>query len=271
MHAIDANMTLDALFGLEDDEERVEESSTKVSQKEVPSTPTPSAGEALFTPPPLSVSVLGDSFTGGVDALESPAERIALTPVRKLPPGSGMRKASFSQLDYIPESQPLFEKDGSTVLEPVVSTSTTPVEKGEAAPVVGEGLAAVRAMYATTSTSAAGPSTVPFVQSATTDTKALSTPKVDLLGTLEAESPRTPSVKVTAGTAGDVWVQCYDEESGWPYVYNEATGEVKWVEPESTEQLMAVMWDICYDEDGNEFYYNQVCSLLSFQVQIHTH
>jgi hypothetical protein len=30
------------------------------------------------------------------------------------------------------------------------------------------------------------------------------------------------------------------------------------VEPESTEQLLAVLWEVCYDENGNEFYYNAV-------------
>lgn len=100
---IDANMTLDALFGV--DEDVVEgDSSKNTSQKEQPGTPntnahgntgTGSAEGQLFTPPHLTVSTsgTGDAFSGGVDAgLESPAERIALTPVRKLPPGSGMRK-----------------------------------------------------------------------------------------------------------------------------------------------------------------------------------
>lgn len=179
-------------------------------------------------------------------------------------------QSSFSQLHYIPESQPLFEKGDSLASESVVSEKDG-TTSGAA---IGEGLAAVRALYAT---SAAGPSTeVPFLQTSqkeelevVVEAAAQDAPKVkvDLLGTLEAEagatappptSTQAAEAGAVAGSAGDVWVQCYDEESGWPYVYNEATGEMKWVEPESTEQLLAVMWEICYDEDGNEFYYNQV-------------
>lgn len=91
-------------------------------------------------------------------------------------------------------------------------------------------------------------------------------PKADLFGTLESESVNAAALPASAVTAaegeddgnGESWVQCFDEESGWPYVYNQATGEMKWVEPESTEQLLAVLWDVCYDQDGNQFYYNPV-------------
>lgn len=159
-------------------------------------------------------------------------------------------QASFSQLDYIPESQPLFENEASIVSEP-----GAPVESPVVA-VVGEGLAAVRALYATSAPATS--TSVPFHQT-TSDVKAApSTPQAGLSGSLKAEAGASPGASVVADPAVDVWVQCYDEESGWPYVYNEATGEVKWVEPESTEQLLAVLWEVCYDEDGNEFYYNQV-------------
>lgn len=56
---------------------------------------------SISTPgPPGSV---GELFLGGgldLAGLDSPAERIALTPVRKLPPGSGMRKVSTFNYFY---------------------------------------------------------------------------------------------------------------------------------------------------------------------------
>jgi hypothetical protein len=118
----------------------------------------------------------------------------------------------------------------------------------DATPTIGQGMAAVRAMYAGADSGGAigvgaSRSNVPFQES-------------DTVGSAEPGGGE--------GVETGTWIQCYDEESGWPYVYNEATGEVRWVEPDSADQLMADLWDVCYDEQGNEFYYNQVrcaCSL----------
>lgn len=96
--SIDANMTLDALFGVDDEEVTEGTSSKPGSQKEQLLSPlTGGAAEGLFTPPNPNNSFGDNGLSGGADAgLESPAERIALTPVRKLPPGSGMRKVRHS-------------------------------------------------------------------------------------------------------------------------------------------------------------------------------
>jgi hypothetical protein len=125
-------------------------------------------------------------------------------------------------------------------------------------------MAAVRAMYAISAGQSVPANTVPFQDGASTAGSVAELPKVDLFGHLEGGE----SAAVAA--AADVWVQCYDEESGWPYVYNAATGEVKWVEPESTEQLLAVLWEVCYDENGNEFYYNAVSCLSSILIHLHS-
>ena len=108
---LDVELTLDAL-GLDEEVEEVEDEDTEqVVGKNTPPTPaqhssqsveqveraaqshaSPAAGLFVNTTSPavmLSELYLG----GGLDnGMESPAERIALTPVRKLPPGSGMRK-----------------------------------------------------------------------------------------------------------------------------------------------------------------------------------
>ena len=49
----------------------------------------------------------------------------------------------------------------------------------------------------------------------------------------------------------DNWVQYIDEDTGNPYLYNEATGESRWIEVEECK------WDKYYDDDGNEFYYHR--------------
>lgn len=153
-----------------------------------------------------------------------------------------------------------------------------------ASPTIGEGMAAARALYLnahSSSPASAAPatSTVPFhsggkYSGASVDAGSVSSaqslavlPRADLFGSREGESAATPSATdapapLAAAEGADnegSWIQCYDEESGWPYVYNAATGEMKWVEPESTEQLLADLWDVYYDEDGNVFYYNPVC------------
>ena len=138
---------------------------------------------------------------------------------------------------------------------------------------IGEGLAAARALYATTTSPDPATTSVPFLQP-TIDTHGFSkpiytpvlvsesSPNADLKTILDAEVEQPSNGAAAAAAAGGesegVWVQCFDEESGWPYVYNEITGEVKWVEPESTDQFLAELWDVCYDQDGNEFYYNAV-------------
>ena len=196
-------------------------------------------------------------------------------------------QSSFSQLNYIPESQPLFEKETDINDKSAISTAvpassvndsprdTPMVLRGKDS--VGAGMEAVRAMYlhsggmdsADKESPSSGPrDAVPFQTLP-------ESPDVnkDLFNSLNAESQIThtpgaaaaaPAQEVTSSAAvlaipeAETWIQCYDEESGWPYVYNEVTGEVKWVEPESTEQLMAELWEVCYDEAGNQFYYNSV-------------
>lgn len=193
-------------------------------------------------------------------------------------------QSSFSQLNYIPESQPLFEKEEVTLKDStseqadaasfglsatVISLQDTPVGNDG----VGAGMAAVRAMYlnggldSADKESPARSNAVPFqslvespeVNKNLFDSVVADFPVVDTPAeaSLPEPAPEEPSLPA------ETWIQCYDEESGWPYVYNEATGEVKWVEPESTEQLMAELWEVCYDEDGNQFYYNSVSVLAS--------
>jgi len=107
---LDVELTLDAL-GVEDDDdvEGSEKSTSEAAPSPVPAdksptngvlgansavsavSPTPAHGLFVSTASPMGELYLG----GGLDGGESPAERIALTPVRKLPPGSGMRKVLF--------------------------------------------------------------------------------------------------------------------------------------------------------------------------------
>lgn len=113
---LDVELTLDAL-GLDEEVEDVEEDEVenatdsnnndattpqashssqsaeqieKVSEKSL--LVNPAAG--LFVNTASPGVTMGELYLGGGldNGLESPAERIALTPVRKLPPGSGMRK-----------------------------------------------------------------------------------------------------------------------------------------------------------------------------------
>ena len=62
-----------------------------------------------------------------------------------------------------------------------------------------------------------------------------------------------PSAKA-AGT----WIQCFDEETGYPYLYNDVTGETKWVDAETSNDLVVTLWQKFYDDNGDEFYYNPV-------------
>jgi hypothetical protein len=55
-----------------------------------------------------------------------------------------------------------------------------------------------------------------------------------------------------------VWIQCYDEESGYPYIFNNVTGETKWVDVDSSQGLLITLWQKFYDDNGDEFYYNPV-------------
>lgn len=61
-------------------------------------------------------------------------------------------------------------------------------------------------------------------------------------------------------TEGGTWIQCYDEESGYPYLYNSETGETKWVDAETSNDLLVTLWQKFYDDNGDEFYYNPVCA-----------
>ena len=187
----------------------------------------------------------------------------------------------------------MFEKE-SDINDKSAASTAAPASSGNDSPRdtpvvlrgkdgVGAGMEAVRAMYlhsggvdsADKESPASGPrDAVPFQTLP-------ESPDVnkDLFNSLNAESQirHTPSAAVAASAQdvtlsavvpaapeAETWIQCYDEESGWPYVYNEVTGEVKWVEPESTEQLMAELWEVCYDEAGNQFYYNSVIIFLHF-------
>jgi len=40
--------------------------------------------------------------------------------------------------------------------------------------------------------------------------------------------------EVKGGGEGGIWVESFDDESGAPYWYNEATGETTWSDPHST-------------------------------------
>lgn len=56
------------------------------------------------------------------------------------------------------------------------------------------------------------------------------------------------------------WVQYIDEDTGNPYLYNEATGESRWIEVEECK------WDKYYDDDGNEFYYHRETGVSQWEV-----
>ena len=104
---LDVELTLDAL-GVEDEddiegsEKSVSAAASPVPDKSPPGgastsamsavSPAPAQGLFVSTASPMGELYLG----GGLDGGESPAERIALTPVRKLPPGSGMRKVTIA-------------------------------------------------------------------------------------------------------------------------------------------------------------------------------
>lgn len=68
------------------------------------------------------------------------------------------------------------------------------------------------------------------------------------------------------------WVQYFDEDTGYPYLYNEITGEAKWIDPETfnVEDLQINIWEKYFDDDGNPFYYNRVRihSSLSYSLSL---
>ena len=63
-----------------------------------------------------------------------------------------------------------------------------------------------------------------------------------------------------SATSAGTWIQCFDEETGYPYVYNDVTGETKWVDADASKDLVVTLWQKFYDDNGDEFYYNPVCS-----------
>ena len=54
------------------------------------------------------------------------------------------------------------------------------------------------------------------------------------------------------------WIQCFDEETGYPYVYNDVTGETKWIDATTSDELLVTLWQKFYDDNGDAFYYNPV-------------
>jgi hypothetical protein len=52
------------------------------------------------------------------------------------------------------------------------------------------------------------------------------------------------------------WIHNIDDSTGQAYMYNEFTGETKWVQQE--EEYYYNEWTTLYDDDGNIFYYNSV-------------
>ncbi len=67
-------------------------------------------------------------------------------------------------------------------------------------------------------------------------------------GTLNADD------SLLENNQGDTWVQYMDEETGNPYLFNEATGEARWIDMTAPVSN----WEKYYDDDGNEYYYNKV-------------
>ena len=63
----------------------------------------------------------------------------------------------------------------------------------------------------------------------------------------------------------DQWVQYYDEETGCPYLFNHALGEAKWIDVEASNDLMVTLWERYYDENGYQYFYNQVKNQLLTQ------
>lgn len=104
---LDVELTLDAL-GLDEEVDEVEDEVAEevVGKNTTPSPAPASSGSHVSPAAGLFVNtaspgvMLSDLYLGGGldNGMESPAERIALTPVRKLPPGSGMRKVRFLTL-----------------------------------------------------------------------------------------------------------------------------------------------------------------------------
>eukprot|EP01036_Dinobryon_divergens_P029732 gene29732-38873_t len=63
------------------------------------------------------------------------------------------------------------------------------------------------------------------------------------------------------------WQQYIDEASGLPYLYNTATGESRWLEEEKMEDTTSILnaWETYQDDDGNEFYYNTITGVSSWE------
>lgn len=72
-----------------------------------------------------------------------------------------------------------------------------------------------------------------------------------------------------APTLGN-WIQCFDEDSGCPYLYNDLTGETKWVDASSSNEILITLWQKFYDDNGDEFFYNPVCLNNSLYFSLRT-
>jgi hypothetical protein len=94
------DLALDALFGGEEkgNSTKVPAGGSEISALYSPDyNPIITEGHVTrpaFSPGPAASAGFLSPVDGVSDALESPAERIALTPKSKVPPGSGMRKVN---------------------------------------------------------------------------------------------------------------------------------------------------------------------------------
>lgn len=100
--------------------------------------------------------------------------------------------------------------------------------------------------------------------------------------------PSEAKADATGALIGDethTWVQYLDDESGYLYWYNTATGEARWVtdgqeqeqsagaadqpiattaieQPELNPLIISSAWEKYYDDDGNPYFFNKVSHAL---------
>jgi hypothetical protein len=63
------------------------------------------------------------------------------------------------------------------------------------------------------------------------------------------------------GNNSESWIEYIDEVSGHPYLYNEVTGESKWITetvPTKESNEGYYRWESHFDENGYLFFYNKV-------------